>query len=32
MAAALVERGYKLRLIPHVYATDGNPMIDDRVA
>lgn len=28
----LAERGYRVSLIPHVYASDGNPAIDDRVA
>lgn len=27
----LVNKGYKVRLIPHVYASDGNPGLDDRV-
>lgn len=28
----LVKKGYRVRLIPHVYASDGNPGLDDRVA
>ncbi|MDT8328395.1 MAG: polysaccharide pyruvyl transferase family protein [Roseovarius sp.] len=28
----LVGRGYRIALLPHVYASDGNPGLDDRVA
>ena len=32
LIAGLVGRGYSVRFVPHVYASDGNPNIDDRVA
>ena len=28
----LVARGYRITLLPHVYASDGNPELDDRIA
>ena len=28
----LVARGYRIALLPHVYASDGNPVLDDRIA
>ncbi len=28
----LVARGYRITLLPHVYASDGNPGLDDRIA